>query len=751
MVDPNEYRPLSHNSVMQLLVDCFRPGSHSVDALSRAATPRPVDADEPVTPRSEHQLATRWSSLRLPMQWFVNLRIARKLMLGFGTVALLAAAVGAVGSVQLRRIAKADQALYSEMLVPLAQIGDIASSFRGMRLNVRTASLATDPTKRESALDKTVAMTAHTDSLLVGYGSTLYNAEDSASYRTLDSLYKESNSRRQQQIDFLRLGQVDSALVSMNDPANISGQVDSILQAMVATNVKWSDEVADANTALARSAERSMLVLVVVAVILAFVLGTWIANMVARPVEQLAQTADKLALGDLNQSVVLDRRDEVGQLASSFTRMVDAQRNLAHSAELISAGDLSLPVVKRSAEDTLSASFENLRTTILAVTAEAAALTSAGREGRLSARGNAAAFKGSYRDLVTGMNQTLDAVLSPIAEATVVLEKWSTRDLRARVVGEYAGEHARIKEAMNATADALDGALSDVSSAVGQVSAAGSQIAAGSQSLASGSSEQASSLEEVSASLQELSAATHRNAKDALDAKSFVGETLSSVAEGVARMRELTEAMHAIRDGSQQTAKIVRTIDEIAFQTNLLALNAAVEAARAGDAGRGFAVVAEEVRSLALRAAEAARTTTALIETSSVSVESGVQRNQEVLATFDSIQQRATSVSAVVEAIAASSGEQATGINQINAAVTEMNTVTQSVAANAEESASAAEELASQAAMMKGLVEQFRLLSNDSGPSRAARPAQKPKRGSTRQLVGAAAWSGDDDDTLKVF
>lgn len=690
------------------------------------------------------------------MQWFVNLRIARKLMIGFGTVALLAGAVGVVGSMKLDTIAKADQMLYADMLVPMAQIGDIASSYRGLRLAVREAAIATDGAKREKALAHAEELTAHADSLLTEYGKTLYNAEDSANYAKLQELYSGSLVRRAQQIAFMRAGQTDSAVASMNQPSNTASAVDSLLQAMVAVNLKWSDQTADANTAMATKAIETMVVLVVIAMILAFVLGRWISILVARPVEQLAATADRLALGDLNQSIDMVRRDELGQLASSFTRMIDAQRDLATNAERISAGDLSKPVVLRSPEDTLSASFEQLRTTINAVTAEARELTSAGREGRLSARGNVAAFKGAYQDLVRGMNDTLDAVLSPINEATTVLEQWAERDLRVRVVGEYAGEHARIKEAMNATADALDTALSDVSSAVGQVSAAGSQIAGGAQSLASGSSEQASSLEEISASLQELSAATQRNAKDALDARSFVGETLSSVSEGVTRMRELTDAMHAIRDGSAQTAKIVRTIDEIAFQTNLLALNAAVEAARAGDAGRGFAVVAEEVRSLALRAAEAARTTTALIETSSISVETGVQKNQDVLSTFDAIQQRATSVSAVVEAIAAASSEQATGINQINAAVTEMNTVTQSVAANAEESASAAEELASQAAMMKSLVEQFSLASSDAPKAkspRAAQPPRKSPRGSKPASRPNPVWSEEDSDAdvMRVF
>ncbi|MBC8086369.1 MAG: hypothetical protein H7Z40_03830 [Phycisphaerae bacterium] len=330
-----------------------------------------------------------------------------------------------------------------------------------------------------------------------------------------------------------------------------------------------------------------------------------------------------------------------------------------------------------------------------------------------------------------------------------MLESWARQDLRGRVEGDYAGDHARIKLAMNQTADALDTALGEVSGAVTQVSAAGSQIAAGSQSLAAGSSEQAGSLDRVSASLSALAVTTRQNAKDALEARGHAEETLTSVAAGVAGMNELTAAMHAIRDGANQTAKIVKSIDEIAFQTNLLALNAAVEAARAGDAGRSFAVVADEVRSLAIRAADAARTTATLIESSSASVAQRVLKNQELLATLEAIQLRAQGVSAVVGDIAASSAEQSTGIEQITSAIDEINAVTQSVAANAEESASAAEELSSQTMVMQSMVQAFQLQSSVVSKAHRRKPAPSAPRirpSSTMQQQDALRQSMELDE-----
>jgi methyl-accepting chemotaxis protein len=174
-------------------------------------------------------------------------------------------------------------------------------------------------------------------------------------------------------------------------------------------------------------------------------------------------------------------------------------------------------------------------------------------------------------------------------------------------------------------------------------------------------------------------------------------------------MNRMSSAINKIKTSSDSTAKIVKTIDEIAFQTNLLALNAAVEAARAGDAGRGFAVVAEEVRNLAMRSAEAAKNTANLIEEAVKNSENGVAINAEVLNNFQEITEKANKVSQVVAEIAAASEQQDLGINQVNKAVEQLNMLTQQNAANAEESASAAQEMSSQSEEMRSMVAGFKL------------------------------------------
>lgn len=237
-----------------------------------------------------------------------------------------------------------------------------------------------------------------------------------------------------------------------------------------------------------------------------------------------------------------------------------------------------------------------------------------------------------------------------------------------------------------------------------QVSSASSQVAQASQQMAEGSSEQASSLEETSSSLEEMSSMTRQNAENAKQANSMAVEARSSAEKGIEAMRQMTAAIGKIKESADSTAKIIKTIDEIAFQTNLLALNAAVEAARAGEAGKGFAVVAEEVRNLAQRSAEAAKNTAALIEESQGNSEHGVAVTAEVGDLLTQIAEKVQKVTDLVAEVSAASDEQAQGIDQINTAVSQMDQVTQRNAANAEESASASEELSAQARELNEMV-----------------------------------------------
>ena len=298
-----------------------------------------------------------------------------------------------------------------------------------------------------------------------------------------------------------------------------------------------------------------------------------------------------------------------------------------------------------------------------------------------------------------------------------------------------------------------------------RVAGASGEVSSASQSLAQGASEQAASLEETSSFMEEMAGMTRQNAENARQADSLMKEAKEIVAQANSHMGELKRAMDKIIAASDETAKIIKTIDEVAFQTNLLALNAAVEAARAGEAGAGFAVVADEVRSLAMRAAEAAKNTASLIEQNIANIQQGSQLVAKTDQAFSQVEESSTKVAALVGEIAAASSDQAEGIDQVNRATTEMDQVTQQVAANAEESAASSEELNSQARQLSQMVAEL-LAMVDGGqaatgpppsggpPSPAAPPARLPQPTTTRDSSTRKASpppAGEQDEDFTEF
>ena len=293
-----------------------------------------------------------------------------------------------------------------------------------------------------------------------------------------------------------------------------------------------------------------------------------------------------------------------------------------------------------------------------------------------------------------------------------------------------------------------------------EVASASGQVSGASQSLAEGASEQAAAIEETSSSLEAMASMTRQNADNAGQADQLMRSANDIVGQASHEMEELTVSMGEISNASEETQKIVKTIDEIAFQTNLLALNAAVEAARAGEAGAGFAVVADEVRNLAIRAAEAARNTSDLIQGTAGRIQNGVGLVETTNKAFHEIAEASGKVSDLVAEIAAASKEQAQGVEQINNAISEMDKVVQNNAATAEESASASEEMNAQAEQLKAIVEQLAAIVSGSRhvrPVSEAPASERPARPAKAMKAGHAASSPeamipfDDDNTFADF
>jgi methyl-accepting chemotaxis protein len=422
----------------------------------------------------------------------------------------------------------------------------------------------------------------------------------------------------------------------------------------------------------------------------------------------------------------LDKRGNASQFQGGWRNLVEGINELieafmapmnmtAEYIQRISKGDVPDKITEEYRGD-FNEIKNSLNTCIDAIdrlVADTKGLVETALDGKLSVRADDTQHDGDFALIIKGINQTLDAVIEPVREASESLAKMADGNLTRMMEGEYKGDHAIIKESLNTTLSSLNDILGQVSMAVDQVAEGSTQVSEASQSLSQGATEQASSLEEISSSMTQIGSQTRLNAENATQTNTLALSAREAAETGNGRMQQMISAMDDINASSSEVSKIIKVIDEIAFQTNLLALNAAVEAARAGVHGKGFAVVAEEVRNLAQRSAKAAKETTELIEGSIQKVERGNGIASETAKALEEIVNGITKVTDLVNEIASASKEQATGIDQITEALGQIDQVTQSNTASAEESAAAAEELSGQSDQLRMMLNKFELMKQE--------------------------------------
>ena len=717
-----------------------------------------------------------------------KLKLGPKLIGGFVIVALIAAVIGIVGYRSINEIGKVRlpsvEALQEvEVQVNFIRSGERSLLLQGIDRIQQTARIEAGWASLEKAWKK--------------YEPLPQTKEEAVLWKQFVSDFDNWKEANKQVVDLSNQGKYNEAQALAYGVAKESA--DKMTESL--------NKVTDLNMEVADSSVQSGTITMVTASILGFIVavivGTLLTLSTTKPIGKMVEVANKIAVGDVEQNIDHKSGDEIGILANSLRQMVDYIKGIAGAAQSVSKGDLTVEVKSKSERDVLSKSFIQVTDTLKDLVTEANTLSKAAVDGKLDTRGDAQKFQGGYREIIQGVNNTLDAVIGPlnvaaeyvdriskgdiptkitetykgdfneiknnvnqcieavnllvadanvlskaavegkldtradaskhqgdfrkivegvndtldtvikpINEAGAVMAQSAEGDLTTRVKGDYKGQLADLKNDINSMLESLESTLSQVNASVNQVSSASGQIASGSQSLAEAASEQASSLEEISSSLEELSSMAKQNADNSGQAKNLSQEASKSAQAGNKAMEQMTQSIDKIKASSDETAKIIKTIDEIAFQTNLLALNAAVEAARAGEAGKGFAVVAEEVRNLAQRSASAAKNTSDLIQQSTENAGEGVKISEEVAKTFVEITQSVTKVNDLIAEITAASTEQSQGIGQINTAVTDMDKLTQSNAANSEESASAAQELSAQVSDLRGMVARFKLNGN---------------------------------------
>ncbi|KJU86360.1 methyl-accepting chemotaxis protein, partial [Candidatus Magnetobacterium bavaricum] len=364
------------------------------------------------------------------MKWFYNQKIGTKLILSFVVVSLITAAVGYIGIVSLHKLDDADTMLYEKATLAVFYTGIIGTDFQRIRVNIREAVEAEKEADQQKYLGVCKQLKEEIFKNSESYKKTLRDDEDRALFKeffdaftayaiVLDKEIALATERNMVQLKELVSG----------DGAKAERTVYPIIKKLFEHSEKEAKAISDKNTVLAHSVSNTIITFTVIGMVLAILLGAFISRMLSVAVRKIANAADTLALGDINIDIDIDTKDEIGMLARSFQGVVDNIREAASASEKISAGDVSVVVRPKSDKDVLSISMAKVVETLNGLISEAAVLTEAAVNGRLNVRGNGDRFKGGYKEIVIGVNKTLDAVIGPLNVAARHIDRISKGDI----------------------------------------------------------------------------------------------------------------------------------------------------------------------------------------------------------------------------------------------------------------------------------------------------------------------------------
>jgi len=651
------------------------------------------------------------------MKWFNNLRISGKILTAVFAVLTLMTGLGIFSIVQLSRVNNSTVDIGSNWLPSVKALGKVSNlvgEFRRSEMQHILADSKENQVAYEKRMDQELV---ELDKRTKEYENLISSPEEKKVFETFTSQWAAFLDVHKRLMDFSRQNKDQEAkdLLRGESATAMNACLDTLAKD-IALNEKGSEVAYQSSQSTFKSSRMMIIAVITVALGIGIALALLVSRIIARALQNGVTVASKLAEGDLNVVIENVSQDETGHLLTAMGTMMESIR---------------------------------------ALVADTMTLSKAAVDGNLATRADAGKHRGAYREVVEGVNSTLDAVIGPLNVAADYVARISVGDLPPQIRDEYRGDFNAIKENLNllirstddittaagevargnltvaltkrSEKDELMGALSSMvvklANVVNEVKGASDNVAAGSQQMSSsseemsqGATEQAAAAEEASSAMEEMSSNIKQNADNALQTEKIA---VKAASDAEASGHAVTQTVTAMKD----IAGKISIIEEIARQTNLLALNAAIEAARAGEHGKGFAVVASEVRKLAERSQRAAAE---ISELSSSSVEVAEKAGEMLAQMLPDIKRTAE----LVQEISAACREQDSGAAQINKAIQQLDLVIQQNASASEEMSSTAEELASQSEQLQTTIDFF-----DVGTSGRRSAASSQKKAAVKARI----------------
>lgn len=672
------------------------------------------------------------------MAFIKKLKFVTKLQAGFLLISMISALIVVNDYLQLSNTDELKERIFSEYIQPKEEIDEAFNEFKDMQFNLLKFSIPMFADDFSSNIELIKSNKKTIDERLELLSK--FELDSTVTNLLADTKSIWVNFKNVVADAILSAGMTQNfemaAVVSVTTGKEIGYELEDKFSTIHVILEKKADYL---DTSVSESVSQSQTYIVigmVVGTIVFFLSAFILAPALSGPINKIKLTITEFARGNFEAEINVHSKDEFGELAQYLNDLKQAQKSKIEVAVRVAEGDLQ-SVEPASENDHLAHALNKEVEILHSLVDELVILTNAAVEGKLDVRGDENKFSGGYKEIIRGVNSTIDALILPVKEGTDVLTCMANGDLTIRITGEYKGNHQKLKNSINSVADSLCKAISDVAEVVQLTSALGSQISTSTEEMAAGAGEQSSQAFEVASAVEQMAKTileTTKNASCASEASRDAGliakeggSVVNQTIAGIGRIAEVVKlSAHTVQQlgkSSDQIGEIIQVIDDIADQTNLLALNAAIEAARAGEQGRGFAVVADEVRKLAERTTKATKEIALMIKQiqkdtagaveamnqGTLEVESGKELALKAGDSLSQIIKGAENVNDIVNQVAAASEQQSSAAEQISKNIESISSVTQQNAEGIHQIARVAEDLNRLTTDLEELVGRFKI------------------------------------------